>query len=232
MIKKIPKKKIIIVGAGIAGLAACTRLIEYGFDVTIMEARDRCGGRIWTNNTLGIPFGLGASWIHGAEGNPIAQLAKNSHAKMVAVDSNKFITFDRKGSCIPHDDIQKFNEKFEMLLNQAKELAFSSKYDISLSSALSNFIKYDNFSSVEQELLDAKLLAFESYIGANNEDLSARHWDQDEAWPGENCFLTSSYHPIIENLVKNCPIQLNTIVTKINTRAHDIEIVTDNGDCK
>jgi monoamine oxidase len=226
MIKKSSQKKIIIIGAGIAGLAACARLIEYGFDAIILEARNRVGGRIWTDNTLGIPLGCGASFIHGTEGNPITQLAKDSHTKMVAVDPHKFITFDRNGIPIPYKDVQKFHEKFQILLKQAKELAFSSKYDISLFAALSSFVKYENFSPLEWDLFEIRLLFFEGYIGANYESISARHWDQEETWPGENCFLTSSYQPILEYLMKNCPIQLNTIVRKINTRASDVEVVT------
>ena len=60
------RKKIIIIGAGIAGLAACNYLVEHDFDVTILEARNRIGGRS-DNDALGIPLGAGANWIHGVD---------------------------------------------------------------------------------------------------------------------------------------------------------------------
>lgn len=69
--------RIVILGAGVAGLAAASRLYEHGFrNVTILEARDRPGGR-----TFSKPFGdayieCGAQWIHGQEGNVVYQLAK------------------------------------------------------------------------------------------------------------------------------------------------------------
>jgi hypothetical protein len=160
------------------------------------------------SNILGIPFGLGAGWIHGVDDNPIAQLAEKFHTQMVRVDPNKFITFDRKGNPISQDAVQKFNEKFAIFLDQAKELAFNSKYDISLSTALSSIIQQDNFSSIEQELLEAKFISLESYLGANNEVLSARYWDQDEVWPGDNCFVTDTYYSIVENLAKKCRFNL------------------------
>lgn len=48
-LKKNPK--IIIVGAGAAGIAAASKLFEYGFkNVTILEAESRIGGRIHTEN--------------------------------------------------------------------------------------------------------------------------------------------------------------------------------------
>lgn len=57
-------KKIIVIGAGAAGMAAATKLVSNGFrNVTILEAENRVGGRIHT-----IPFGanvvdMGAQWF-------------------------------------------------------------------------------------------------------------------------------------------------------------------------
>ncbi len=227
MIPKTNRKKIIIIGAGIAGLAACTRLQEYGFDVTILEARNRCGGRVWIDNTLGVPVGLGAGWIHGVDENPIAQLAERFHVNMLPLDRNQFTIFDSKGIAIPSHEIQTFNEKFDQLLYQAKKLAYRNKDDMSLAAALSQCMSSENFSPIEKNLLKRKLEFFESYIGANYDLLSARHWDQEEVWPGDNCYLTSTYQPIIAGLAKNCCIQLNTRVTQINLRQHDVEVVSE-----
>lgn len=58
---------VIIVGAGVAGLAAAAELAEKGLSVVILEARDRIGGRIYTLKDLGqqFPVELGAEFIHG-----------------------------------------------------------------------------------------------------------------------------------------------------------------------
>ncbi len=222
------QKKIIIIGAGIAGLAAGTRLLEHGFDVLLLEARDRCGGRISTDNKLGIPIGRGAGWIHGIEHNPITALAQRFHAKMLPADTKHYVRFDRHGNSIPLDVMQAFDTKFDALLEQAKKLADEAKHDLALATVLTHLMKSEKFSSVEWDLFETKLRFFEGYIGAGYEFLSARHWDQEETWPGENCFLTNSYQPIIAGLSKNCPLQLNTVVTKINLRKNDVEIITEN----
>mgnify|MGYP001792967149 FL=1 len=48
-IPEMEHHKVIIVGAGIAGLAAADELIKGGIsDVSILEASDRVGGRVWT----------------------------------------------------------------------------------------------------------------------------------------------------------------------------------------
>ncbi|HKU39335.1 MAG TPA: FAD-dependent oxidoreductase, partial [Polyangiales bacterium] len=62
----VPPPRVIVVGAGIAGLAAAGRLKAAGFQVTVLEARNRVGGRMYTDtNATGTTLDLGASWIHG-----------------------------------------------------------------------------------------------------------------------------------------------------------------------
>jgi len=56
---------VTIIGAGLSGASAANALATAGFDVRIIEARDRIGGRSWTNReTLSKPVDLGAGWIH------------------------------------------------------------------------------------------------------------------------------------------------------------------------
>ncbi len=58
---------VIVIGAGAAGLAAARELARAGTRVTILEARDRVGGRIFTTRRRGwpLPIELGAEFIHG-----------------------------------------------------------------------------------------------------------------------------------------------------------------------
>jgi monoamine oxidase len=69
----VQSREVLVIGAGIAGLTAARDLAIDGYDVAILEARERIGGRIWTSHELGLPADLGASWIHGFEDNPIAR---------------------------------------------------------------------------------------------------------------------------------------------------------------
>src|SRR5690348_4391288 len=63
--------RVLVIGAGMAGLVAARLLHDSHFPVTVLEARDRLGGRLWTDESLGVPCDLGGSWIHGADDNPL-----------------------------------------------------------------------------------------------------------------------------------------------------------------
>ena len=64
--------RVIVIGAGISGLTAARELVAAGADVSVLEARDRIGGRTWTADVAGAQVDLGGSWIHGPFDNPLA----------------------------------------------------------------------------------------------------------------------------------------------------------------
>ena len=72
-------KRVMVIGAGVSGLAAAARLVDAGQDVLLLEARDRIGGRVWTMSApdLAVPVELGAEFLHGQadEINEIAEPA-------------------------------------------------------------------------------------------------------------------------------------------------------------
>ena len=58
--------KVLVIGAGIAGLSAAYHLKRAGIEATVLEARDRIGGRVWTDRDFAdIPIEFGAELIHG-----------------------------------------------------------------------------------------------------------------------------------------------------------------------
>jgi monoamine oxidase len=58
----------LIIGAGTAGFTAARDLVRVGEQVTVLEARERVGGRVYTNRSFSsIPIEFGAELIHGSE---------------------------------------------------------------------------------------------------------------------------------------------------------------------
>ena len=102
-------KKVIVIGAGMAGIMAAKTLQEAGVDVTVLEARDRVGGRTHTDRSMGASVDLGASWIHGYYGNPLTPLARELKIEMGYTDFlNRSITavqaYNEDGSMLDQAD--------------------------------------------------------------------------------------------------------------------------------
>ena len=67
--------RVIVVGAGMAGLTAARVLHDAGVDVVVLEAKDRLGGRTDTERVGAATVDLGAAWMHGVYKNPVADFA-------------------------------------------------------------------------------------------------------------------------------------------------------------
>jgi len=69
-------KRVLVIGAGIAGLTVANALAHAAVDCVVLEARNRIGGRLYTGDLGGSPVDFGGSWIHHPEGNPIRRFAQ------------------------------------------------------------------------------------------------------------------------------------------------------------
>ncbi|MEK6343692.1 MAG: NAD(P)/FAD-dependent oxidoreductase [Curtobacterium sp.] len=57
------EKDVVVIGAGVTGLVAANRLVAEGRSVAVLEARDRVGGRTWTNDIEGVTLEIGGQWV-------------------------------------------------------------------------------------------------------------------------------------------------------------------------
>jgi monoamine oxidase len=74
-----PEVDVVIIGAGAAGIAAARRLADAKRSFRLFEAADRVGGRCATDTKIfGVPYDLGAHWIHNPDSNPLVTAAGQS----------------------------------------------------------------------------------------------------------------------------------------------------------
>ncbi len=73
-----PLRRVLVVGAGIAGLTVANALHHAGVECVVLEARRRVGGRLHTVDLHGSPVDLGGSWLHHPSGNPLRRFAREA----------------------------------------------------------------------------------------------------------------------------------------------------------
>lgn len=222
--------KVLIIGAGIAGLAAAQKLQQHGFQVTVLEGRDRLGGRIYTDRSLGFPVDLGASWIHGITNNPIGNLARNWHIEIKPTDLDDILLYDSNGKLISNEDIDSSYALYEKIRTQAEALAEKSTTDLSLAAAMQQIFKEITLSAQQIQLvqwwLNSELIIER---GADLASLSAWWFDEGESFPGDNYIFLQGYDQIIKELAKDLKIQLSQIVREINTSNSSVSVITEQG---
>lgn len=223
------KLKIIVIGAGISGLAAAQKLVAHGYDVVVLEARNCIGGRIRTDYSLGFPLNTGAGWLHGLESNPVAQLAQQANVAFKPSGFADTLFFDQQQKVIPSVQVNDFYKQQEDFLAEVSKKSYSTASSFSLA-AVMNFLKPKNMTADNEELWQWHLTCLELYTGADLTRLSARYWDEEEIFPGGNHFVTGSYQSIINTLAHNVNIKFNTRVNKINYQNKLIRVQTNRGE--
>lgn len=230
VLAKQKKAKIIVIGAGMAGLAAARQLQAQGFAVTVLEGRNRLGGRIFTNRSLGIPIDLGASWIHGINNNPITKLAKDWQIKLLRTDYYNLQLFDLMGKMISDQEFEQAYSRYETIIKKAKSYSENLDRDISLATALQKVLNQTQLSP-QQKILMSWLINTE-IVTEQAEDpanLSVWEFDEDESFPGDDYLFPGGYDQIIQKLAQGIEIKLNHVVQEISYNNQGVTVITNQG---
>jgi len=219
--QKANGKTVIIVGAGISGLAAAKKLKENGFNVIVLEAQSKVGGRLKTIRSLGVAFDEGASWIHGTAGNPITSLAQQAGMNTAFTDDESILAYDIGGVLHSDSNFSDTEDKFYTVLETLKNNGSSTK----------------SFETVFNELYPTycndRLWKFflSTYLTFDTGDLnmlSSLLYNEGEEFGGEERISVNGYDTIPSYLAIGLNVQLNQKVTKIDYSNTKI-LVSHNG---
>lgn len=222
---------VIVIGAGLAGLAAARELQNHGYQVVVLEGRDRIGGRLWTSTKWAdVPLDMGASWIHGLDGNPLTDLAKRAGAQVIetSYESNRIYDVDGKELAEAKD---RRLDRLREQLQQAIEASQDADQDISLRQVIDRLLDRLGRDVETQQLLNfiASSTLEQEYAGSV-EKMSAHWFDSAEDFEGEDGLFPAGYHQIVKFLADGLKIETNQIVRRIEWNKKQVRVTTSAGD--
>lgn len=207
-------KSCVVIGAGMAGLGAARALTQAGWTVTVLEARNRIGGRIWTNRTLGYPVDMGASWIHGENRNPIAALAEEFGVQTFKTVYESVAAYAHDGTALGMLDLLKNEAAYQLIKRNAvgKNESLQAGFDRAAGEAdVANAITW----RLSTDALD---------IGDDPEHLSAAFLDDDDAFDGSDLLFPSGYVQIPFSLSIGLSVRKGVKVTRIEYSDAGVEV--------
>ncbi|KAL2322431.1 hypothetical protein Fmac_026810 [Flemingia macrophylla] len=242
-VSKQRSPSVIVVGCGMAGIAAARALHDASFQVVLLESRERIGGRIHTDYSFGFPVDLGASWLHGvSEENPLASVigrlglplyrTSGDNSVLYDHDLESYALFDTEGNQVPQELVTKVGEIFETILQETDKIRQEFSEDMSVFRGLS--IVFHRRPELRLEGLAHKVLQWylcrmEGWFAADSDTISLKGWDQEVLLPGGHGLMVRGYIPVINTLAKGLDIRLGHSVTKIARRYSGVKVTVENG---
>lgn len=220
-------KDVIVIGAGPAGLGAARQLHNFGNRVTVLEARDRIGGRVhddWSLN--GVCVGTGAQIVNGCINNPMALVAHQLDLKMQVLRPQCDL-YDYSGTSVSAHCDKRMDFHFNALLDIIADWRRSQQEnsDCSLGEKIleahSEWKKQSGltFSEIEERLLHFHIGNLEFACGACLDKVSAFHWDQNETFAqfnGDHTLVQFGFSTLLKALAHELDIKFNLPVSKID----------------
>lgn len=224
--------RVIVIGAGIAGLGAAQFLRQNDVDVIVLEARDRIGGRIWTNrNHFGVPVDYGAAWIHGSIGNPLSELANQQDLTRPETSYEELVIYDFDGATLDEDDLSAAIRLLNGLLRDAAAYGETLDNDQPLQSGIDRALAERDLDEAQLRALDLAIqYQIEGDLAADTNDLSLWWYDSGTLYPGREELISGGYDLLLAPLASNVDVRLNHVVTSIDYSSDMVSIATSEGE--
>lgn len=217
---------VVIIGAGMAGIAAAADLTEAGLSIAVLEARDRLGGRLFTDRKSGsVPYELGCSWYHQTLDNPLYHLALK-HGFGTAYDDAGPSIFDNNGPLESSKKLGQAASDFDAWTSLYFEKHPEIK-DLSLKESVDLYIKDHPSLSGDQRAEVYRILKITCLSKGPDSEVSTKYTSPPGY--GRDAIAVGGYDKVFEHIaqpVNKNDIYLNTIVTEISKESDGSVVVS------
>ena len=232
-----PAASVIVVGAGLAGLAAARQLLRFGLRVLVLEGRARPGGRVYTSRLGGdkAAVELGGSVITGIHANPLGVLARQLGIPLHKV-RDRCPLYYPDGRTVETRLDRSIDLVFNTLLDHAtrlREFLNEAAERISLGEGIEKIRRLYHVATTDEErmVLDWHLANLEFSNAGCLSELSLAHWDQDDPYEmgGDHCFLAGGNSRLIHALCDGVPVLYEKTVKRIEHGADGVSVTVEGG---
>ncbi|XP_035207702.1 lysine-specific histone demethylase 1B-like [Stegodyphus dumicola] len=219
-----PVPLTLVIGAGIAGLAAAKHLQNLGMDVIVLEARSHFGGRICDDPLLG----CGAFFVEGLTNNPLTVLAIQADEEFQEL-KQECVIFASDGKQLPETINNKIHCELRGLIHGAIESAGQSFKDSNWYDTIFN--NYDELKKMSQNTNNADVFNLcleksEIDVKGNLKDMSLLNWEFPISLKGIDGFLPCGLNALLKKLASNLKICYDTEVTAIDYSTDQVKVIT------
>jgi len=222
MSRALPNVDVAVLGAGAAGLAAAAALAEHGLRVSLLEARDRIGGRILTfsDPDLDWPIELGPEFIHGHAPETRMLIARSGG---IAIDAAGNRWMLREGRPAPREDM------FDGMRRLMQRVASMPEADLSVEEFLAREARDP---SLESACTSARMMV-EGFDAADPRRASVRaianEWSGMDGGQGRP---SGGYSALMRHLARalaaaGAHLRLQTLVKRVAWRAGAVTVTAD-----
>lgn len=208
-------RRVIVIGAGCAGLGAARHLRAQGIDCVVLEARERIGGRTHSLQLGAVTVDVGAAWLQQFDDNALAREAERLGVRLVATDFGQPLAAASDG---PVDGIDAAWEALRRGIDRRLPLSEGvARYLATLAPAEARATRY---------AIDGNLI-----IEACRplEELSVDSLDEEGVGANDH-FLPGGYRQLIDHLAAGLDIRLEQPVARIDWQEGGVRVNDERGD--